>query len=604
LGGTTYHGASLATAVGPVPLIDSTTAGLAGADATRVGLCYAAIDNLVGTSQTPTPVLDPAKVAGKIVVCDRGVTGRVNKSLAVKEAGGVGMILLNTSPNSLNADFHSVPTVHLADTDRTAVKAFAAGAGATATINQAQIVFNAPAPFTASFSSRGPLLAGSGNLLKPDVIAPGQDIIAAVAPPGNGGQLFNLYSGTSMSSPHVAGLAALLRDLHPTWSPMTIKSALMTSSSDVLDGPNTNPLVIFRQGAGHVKPNNAADPGLVYDSNVNDWLAFLCGTTTGVTAGTCSTLSNAGYSLDPSDLNGASISIGAMPGVQTVKRRVTNVSGQSATYTAAVSGLAGLSVNVSPSSLTLNPGQTKSFNVTFTRTAAALNAYSGGQLTWTDGTHNVRSPVVVRPVALAAPSSVFGSGGAISYNVRFGYSGAFAASPRGLIPATTASNSVQQDPAQSFAPGGAGVTAIPVTIPAGTTYARFSLFDSNVSPVSDLDLYVFKGTTQVGSSTSDTANEEVNLVNPTAGDYIVYVHGFSVPGGSMANFTLFRWLLGSASVGNMTVSAPTTAVTGGGGVIQLDFNSLAAATKYLGSVAYTGSVTGFPNPTIVRVDTP
>jgi hypothetical protein len=604
LGGTTYHGASLATAVGPVPLIDSTTAGLAGADATRVGLCYAAIDNLVGTSQTPTPVLDPAKVAGKIVVCDRGVTGRVNKSLAVKEAGGVGMILLNTSPNSLNADFHSVPTVHVADTDRSAVKAFAAGAGATATINQAQIVFNAPAPFTASFSSRGPLLAGSGNLLKPDVIAPGQDIIAAVAPPGNGGQLFNLYSGTSMSSPHVAGLAALLRDLHPTWSPMTIKSALMTSSSDVLDGPNTNPLVIFRQGAGHVKPNNAADPGLVYDSNVNDWLAFLCGTTTGVTAGTCSTLSNAGYSLDPSDLNGASISIGAMPGVQTVKRRVTNVSGQSATYTAAVSGLAGLSVNVSPSSLTLNPGQTKTFNVTFTRTAAALNAYSGGQLTWTDGTHNVRSPVVVRPVALAAPSSVFGSGGAISYNVRFGYSGAFAASPRGLIPATTASNSVQQDPAQSFAPGGAGVTAIPVTIPAGTTYARFSLFDSNVSPVSDLDLYVFKGTTQVGSSTSDTANEEVNLVNPTAGDYIVYVHGFSVPGGSMANFTLFRWLLGSASVGNMTVSAPTTAVTGGGGVIQLDFNSLAAATKYLGSVAYTGSVTGFPNPTIVRVDTP
>src|SRR6267378_941069 len=567
LGGTTYHGASLANAVGPAPFIDSTTAGLAGASATAVSLCFAAIDNLVGASQTPTPVLDPAKVAGKIVVCDRGVNARVNKSLAVKEAGGIGMILVNTSPNSINADFHSVPTVHLADTDRAAVKAFAAGAGATASISQAQIVFNVPAPFTASFSSRGPLRAGNGNLLKPDVIAPGQDVIAAVAPPGNGGQLFNLYSGTSMSSPHVAGLAALLRNLHPNWSPMMIKSALMTSSTDVLDGPSTNPLVIFRQGAGHVKPNSAADPGLVYDSNVNDWLAFLCGATTGVTAGTCSTLSNAGYSLDPSDLNGASIAIGALPGVQTVTRRVTNVSERTATYTSSVSGLTGLTVNVSPSSLTLHAGQTRSFTVTFTRTSATLNTYSGGQLTWTDGTHNVRTPIVVAPVALAAPSSVSGTGGAISYNVRFGYSGAFAASPRGLIPATTVNNSVQQDPAQTFAPGGAGVTAIPVTIPTGT------------------------------------ANEEVNLVNPTAGSYIVYVHGFNVPGGT-ATFTLFNWLLGSANAGNMTVSAPATAVTGGPGTIQLNFNGLAPATKYLGSVAYSGSVTGFPTPTIVRVDTP
>jgi hypothetical protein len=456
---------------------------------------------------------------------------------------------------------------------------------------------------TASFSSRGPLLAGNGNLLKPDVIAPGQDIIAAVAPPGNGGQLFNLYSGTSMSSPHVAGLAALLRNLHPNWSPMMIKSALMTSSTDVLDGPSTNPVVIFRQGAGHVKPNSAADPGLVYDSNVNDWLAFLCGATTGVTAGTCSTLSNAGYSLDPSDLNGASIAIGALPGVQTVRRRVTNVTGQTATYTSSVSGLTGLTVNVSPSSLTLNAGQTRSFTVTFTRTSATLNTYSGGQLTWTDGTHNVRTPIVVAPVALAAPSSVSGTGGAISYNVRFGYSGAFAASPRGLIPATTVNNSVQQDPAQTFAPGGAGVTAITVTIPTGTTYARFSLFDANVSPASDLDLYVYKGTTLLGSSTSGTANEEVNLVNPTAGSYIVYVHGFTVPGGT-ATFTLFNWLLGSANAGNMTVSAPATAVTGGPGTIQLNFNGLAPATKYLGSVAYSGSVTGFPTPTIVRVDTP
>ena len=91
------------------------------------------------------------------MVCDRGVTARVNKSLAVQQAGGVGMILFNTSPNSLNADFHFVPTVHLSHTDRAAVKAYAATPGATGHDQPATIVFNAPAPFTASFSSRGPL---------------------------------------------------------------------------------------------------------------------------------------------------------------------------------------------------------------------------------------------------------------------------------------------------------------------------------------------------------------------------------------------------------------------------------------------------------------
>src|SRR5207249_6853456 len=214
LNGTTYSGASVATAVGPAPLIDSTAAGLTGADPTAVSLCFAAVDN------GGAPALDPAKVAGKIVVCDRGINARVNKSLAVQQAGGVGMILLNTGPNSLNADFHFVPTVHLSDAVRAAVHAYAATAGAMATINKATIVFNVAAPFTASFSSRGPLRAGNGDLLKPDVIAPGQDILAGVAPPGNAGNLFNLYSGTSMSSPHVAGLAALLKDLHPDWSPM------------------------------------------------------------------------------------------------------------------------------------------------------------------------------------------------------------------------------------------------------------------------------------------------------------------------------------------------------------------------------------------------
>jgi hypothetical protein len=142
---------------------------------------------------------------------------------------------------------------------------------------------------------------------------------------------------------------------------------------------------------------------------------------------------------------------------------------------------------------------------------------------------------------------------------------------------------------------------IPVTIPAGTTYARFSLFDANVSKPSDLDLEVRDANGNlVGSSGSGTSAEEVNLVNPAAGTYSVRVVGFAT-GDSATTFTLFNWSLGSTSAGNMTVAAPANAVNGGTGNIGLTFAGLTAGIKYLGSVAYGGDPS-LPAPTIVRVD--
>jgi subtilisin family serine protease len=590
----TYLGASMALPVGPAPLIDAMAAGLPNADPLAVRLCFSAADN------GGKPVLDPAKVTGKIVLCERGVTGRTAKSVAVLEAGGVGMILANTSANSINADLHFVPTVHISHLDLPAVRAYAATTGATAQISQAKLVFTTPAPFTAAFSSRGPSLA-SVDLLKPDVIAPGQDIVAGVAPPANHGRLFDVYSGTSMSSPHVAGLAALLKQRHPDWSPMMIKSALMTSAGDVLDGANTGAGVIFSQGAGHVAPNEAASPGLVYDSGFNDWIAFLCGATAGINPASCNALAGAGYSLDPSDLNLPSISIGDLAGTQTITRTVTNV-GRAATYTASTTGLPGFNVSVSPSTLSLRRGESKSYSVTFTRTTATMNAYQGGQLTWTDGTRSVRSPLVVAPVALSAPPEVSGTGGALSYSVKFGYSGPFVAQPIGLIPAALTPGTVADDPSDSFDPAGPGVVAIPVAVPAGTSFARFSLFDADVTSGSDLDLYVFDSAGNlIAISGTGTSQEQVDLLSPAADTYTVYVHGFNVVG--TTNFTLNSWVLGSAAAGNMTVSAPAAATLGATGTINLTFTGLAPATKYLGSVAYSGSA-GMPAPTIVSVSTP
>ena len=597
--GTTYAGKSLAEAAvtAPLTVFGTMSTGTQGdTPAEQARLCM--------------PGSIPATAAGRIVMCERGVNARTQKSQVVRDAGGVGVVLVNLPPSppnsdSVNADLHFVPTVHLANAHYAAIQT-AAVAGKTATINKATVIFNAPAPFTAAFSSRGPLTAGSGDLLKPDVIAPGQDVLAAVAKtPAQGNLDFNFLSGTSMSAPHVAGLGALLKQLHPNWSPMAVKSALMTSGTDVLDGPNTNPLVIFRQGAGHVRPNSAADPGLVFDSGVNDWLAFLCGTTTGVSASTCTSLKTSGFSTDPSDLNVASIAIGDLPGNQTVIRKVTNVGKSSATYNSSVSGMADMTVNVNPSSFSLNPGQTQTLRITITNASAPLGTYVGGQLTLADGTHNVRIPLVVRPVALGAPLQVSGTGGSISYEVRFGYTGAFAAAPRGLIPASTVVGNVSDDPND----GSCGLVVAPnkdqiaVVVPAGSSYARFSLFDDFTDGSDDLDLCVFSSAGQlVGSSGTGTSAEEVNLVNPAAGTYTAVVHGFGTDGPD-ANYTFFNWVLGTTEEGNMTVTEPAMATIGTTGTVNLAFSGLDSGTKHLGSVAYSGT-TGLPNPTIVRVDMP
>lgn len=182
----------------------------------------------------------------------------------------------------------------------------------------------------------------------------------------------------------------------------------------------------------------------------------------------------------------------------------------------------------------------------------------------------------------------------------FGYTGAFTADARGLIPAATTAGTVADDPTDSTCSlASPNAQLIPVTVSAGTTYARFSLFDADVNAGSDIDMCVFLGTTNVGSSGSGTSAEEVNLLGPAPGSYTVVVQGWGVAGSSP--FKLHTWLLDSAAAGNMAVSAPAAATIGATGSITLSFSGLTPGVRYLGSVAYGGSA-GMPNPTIVRVD--
>ena len=588
--GSSQTGQSLAPNAVAGPFINAENAGRAGANATEVRLCF------LGT-------LDPAKVAGKIVLCDRGVNARIDKSLEVRNTGGIGMVMINTSANSVNADLHFVPSVHIDHTNYAAIKAYANSAGATAAISKGVVTNNLPAPFIAAFSSRGPLLAGDGDILKPDISAPGQDVLAAVAPPGNHGRLFDMLSGTSMASPHVAGLGAMLTQLHPTWSPAAQKSALMTTAYSY---PGNQ----FDWGSGHVDASKAGDPGLVYDAGFSDWLAFLRGQ--GLVGGT--------PRIDASDLNQASIAIGQLAGAQTVTRRVTSVGSSSETYTASFTGLTGINAVPSPASFTIAPGATQSFTVAFTRTTAPLNAYTFGFLTLTGSNgHIVRSPIAIKPVPLSAPATIAGTGmsGNSTFSITTGFDGTWGSELRGLVAADKRAGNVAQDPDSTFdaanpdSNGAPGTTRHDFTVPAGTTYARFSTFDSETDGNDDLDMYVYRvnanGTkTLVGASGGGTAQEEVSLVSPTAATYNVFIHGWQTDGPD-TNYNLFGWVLGSTNAGNATLTPSSgPAVTGASTNVTLAWTGLTAGTKYLGRIAWSGvaggnPVSGMPLSTI-RVD--
>ena len=592
--GSVYDGAMLAT--GPVSgdLVYAGDVPAGGIDPASAALCF-------------PDTLDDAKVAGKIVVCDRGAIARVAKSAEVARAGGIGMIHANTGPNSINADLHAVPTLHVDHVAGAAIRSYAQTAGATATI-AGGVLESIEAPSVAAFSSRGPALA-SGDLLKPDIMAPGVDVLAAVSPAGYGGNDFDFLSGTSMSSPHLAGIAALMTQAHPDWSPMMIKSALMTTASQTTNRGNPIPGDPFGYGAGQVVPTSALDPGLVYDAGWIDWLGFLCGTGQ-LQASYCPSIS-----IDPSDLNYPSISVGQLAGEQTVTRTVTNV-GPAATYEVSVEAPAGVDVTVVPAELTLAEGESASYAVTFTVTEdAVLDEAAFGSLTWTHGPHAVRSPLVVTPVAIAAPDELLGTGteGSVSFDVTFGYAGDYAPTPKGLVPADMQPGTVDDDPANdintafgtcdfgTFPFQCTGIAWHAVSVPAGSDYARISLFDDYTDGDDDLDLYVFDSTFGfVGGSGSGTSAEEVNIPEPGDTTYFVAVHGWQTDGPD-ANYTLFSWAFGP-DAGNTTITAPSTATLGGTGTVQVDWSGLAADTKYLGAVSHSDGTTEV-GMTILRVDT-
>ncbi|PSS16061.1 Subtilisin-like protease [Actinidia chinensis var. chinensis] len=361
--------------------------------------------------------LDPLKVKGKILVCLRGDNARVDKGQQAALAGAVGMILANDAPsgNEILADPHVLPASHVNFTDGVAIFSYVnhtRSSMACITPPTTQLATK-PAPFMAAFSSKGPNTI-TPEILKPDITAPGVSVIAAyTGAQGPTNQdfdkrrvLFNSVSGTSMSCPHISGIVGLLKTLYPSWSPAAIRSAIMTTAKiqDNIKEPLINASYFkatpFSYGAGHVQPNRAMDPGLVYDLALDDYLNFLC--TLGYNQTQITIFSESPYTcrnpISLANFNYPSITVPNLNGSVTVTRTVKNV-GSPGTYRVRVQNPDGVSVSVKPESLKFKKvGEEKRFKVTMKVEEAykASRGYVFGQLAWADGKHYVRSPIVVK----------------------------------------------------------------------------------------------------------------------------------------------------------------------------------------------------------------
>lgn len=524
--------------------------------------------------------LDPAQAAGAIVLCDRGVSARVDKSQEVANAGGIASVLVNVTPGSIDLDDHVIPTVHLDAQYRDQLLAAAQTEGAEITLEAGNSSgIDTVAPIVAGFSSRGPALADGSDVIKPDVAAPGVGIIAA-GPNAEGGEpSYRVLSGTSMAAPHVAGLGAIYLGLHPNASPAEVKSALMTTAVDTMNADGTPSTDVWAQGAGNVNTQSMLDAGLIYQNGTADWFGYLRGIGYGLPD------EWVGTPIDPSDVNIASIAVGSLAGTQTVTRTVTAL--EAGDYTVSTAGVPGVDVEVSPSTLSFGAaGDTATYQVTFTTTDAALGSWSTGSLTWTSSEHTVRSPLAVRPVALSVPNWVEGTGtsGQTPVSGVSGVDGTISFTANGLA-----------EFAELGAGGGAAgdLQVYPFDIAADEVAHYFAL--DAVDNTADLDLYIqrLEGGTPVEQWVGGTsaADESVLLESPQAGSYraivSVYSHGEQATG----DFVLDHAGVAEGQQDGAFTTVPTS-VDGNVGEafgFATEWRGLTLGSEYLGVVTYSGS---------------
>ena len=632
-GGPALVGSSVTQSTARLPLVDALTSGRSDVIPANAELC------LAGS-------LDEAKVEGKIVLCKRGGSGRVEKSRTVFDAGGAGMILYNaTDTDNLFTDNFFLPTVMVDQSVGLKAKNYIAqNRNPRATLETGTTNKLSYAPSMTLFSSRGPNPTAA-DIIKPDITAPGIQILAGNTPmPASApspdaqpvGELFQAIAGTSMSSPVVAGMYALIKQQHPDWSQAAAKSAITTTANTrVRDNDRTSQAGPFAMGSGMVRPGKVADkgspfnPGLVYEAGFVEYLGFLCDEGPEIfnnPEATCAELAGSGVPTEATDLNLSSIGVSQLAGTQTITRTVTSVADQPTTFRASVLAPSGYRVTVTPTQFTLPPGGSARYQVVITNRNGPVGEWRTGSISWTGGPapggnsgsstpdaaaaaadtaasaslldrtdrvggkYEVRSPIAVRGAAIDVPAELTGTGanGSVSLPVKFGYTGPYTAAAHGLMAPVETTNEISQDPDQTFpsADDGAGVVAVPVTI-TGAAYARWRLA---LAGDSDLDIYLLDSSgTVMAQSTNGGTDEEINLPAPPDGNYTLIVHGWQVVPDPLA-FTLQNWIVPTSSDGSLTVaSAPSSAAIGATGTVTANWTGAAPGVSYLGAVSHSNA---------------
>ncbi|CAN6183953.1 unnamed protein product [Urochloa humidicola] len=369
----------------------------------------------------------PDTVMGKIVVCMYGATDA--HGIFVQNAGGAGIVDVDPrewSQDGTTAYPFTLPGLSLGYTAGEKLREYMASEPnpvASFSFGCQTVISKNRAPVVAGFSSRGPNPIVP-ELLKPDVVAPGVNILAAwsggasVSGDGHDGRKvdYNIISGTSMACPHVAGIAALIKKKYPSWTPAMVRSALMTTAwtldnrgRHILDNGATagrhddvvaaTPLVA---GAGYVHPDLALDPGLVYDAGESDYVDFLCALNYTVEqlhvfvpdfAGCTRTLAGG-----PAGLNYPSFVVvfDNSTTTRTLTRTLTKVSEVAETYNVIVKAPKHVKVIVTPTTLEFKePNERKSYTVEFRNEARGnrKTEWGFGHISWENENHRVRSPV-------------------------------------------------------------------------------------------------------------------------------------------------------------------------------------------------------------------
>jgi subtilisin family serine protease len=514
---------------------------------------------LGGTNPQLCGAFDPtqaAQIAGKIVFCERGTYGRVEKAQNVADAGGVGYILMNDAGNgsSLVADAFPIPGVHISYNNGIALRSWLQShPGATARISGTTFDFsNSNADIMASFSSRGPAPAVFGNVIKPDLGAPGVDIVAAVADTGSGSPDFDLLSGTSMASPHTAGSAALLRGLHPDWSAGEIQSALMTTSTaPILKENGTTPTTPFDIGTGRIQVALAAHAGLVMDEDPQTFW----------------------------DANEDAVAIAALnvPSMATTSCVVTcswERTFRNTLDTAVEWTFSGETANLtaSPSTFTIPAGGTQTVEFTLDVNGKPLGSYVFDRATLTASGNvapAVALPVAAIPAASSIPSTQIISNNTAAYTheleATFVPYSDFTTSVIGLTKGTTRTRTIEDG----------DYAAISLNVPVNT--ARF-VVDLRESPSNDLDLEIYRGGTLVCQSATAAVLEYCSIDNPTNGAYTIYIDNYEASSPGATDPVVFvTAIVPNSDAGNFTVTAPATNASAGQLTVNQNFNLAGSA---------------------------